>query len=216
MRSGAARRARKSARRASDFSDLKEVLKDGRVFVELATVQAHGTGQHWSREDEDLLVEVVTCPRGRELVCRLGAAAGQASSGLWRVPAVGTEVVVAIPDGEPDHHPTIVACLSSGAAPARAGADKTLLAAPDAIELDAPAIRAGGDAATHPTIMADLRQTAESTMLTALATALTEAAAGLTGAGQGGHAGAVTAGATAVTAFKNLLGNHNTTVLKVR
>src|SRR6185295_3752945 len=83
----------------------------------------------------DVLVEVETMPTRQDLTCRLEAGAGGPGAGLWRIPPVGTEVAVVIPEGRIDFMPTIVGIMTSGEAPSRVAADRTILVAPDRIEI---------------------------------------------------------------------------------
>lgn len=144
-RSVAPLRGRKGARRF-DPSDLRQLLRDERLWAQLGTVRkVAGAAQHWELVDGHILVDVETHPRRLELRCRLGTAAGGMGRGLWRVPAVGEEVAVLVPDGEIDFYPIIVAVLESGTAPDRVGDDRTLLVATDIVEITAPVVevRAG-------------------------------------------------------------------------
>ena len=182
-------RQRPGSRRGAP-SDLADLFKDGRVWVQRALVARPGSEPHWFKEDGDIFVHVETVPRGLDLTCRLGAAFGSMGFGGWRVPAVGTEVLVAIPDGETDWLCTIIGCEASGAAPARAGVDRTLLVAPDVIEVQAPkavlgpdgssatqgvvvqqdSVKLGGEAATQPIMQGDLLASALLTMAAAINT----------------------------------------------
>lgn len=234
MRLASPKRPRKGPKRL-DLTDLRQLLRDERVHAQLAVVTVpDDTTSHWRKDGGDILVEVVTVPRGIELTCRLGAGAGALGMGLWRVPAVGTEVAVLVPDGEPGFQPTIVACLSSGGAPARAGDDRTVLVALDAIEVQAPkvvmgpdpgsptegvvvepgSVKLGGTSAAEAIPKGTSRNGIEQTMLAALATALTAIGGALTSLGQAGAGGTAGAGATAVTTFASALPGTLSTVSK--
>lgn len=205
-----------------DLSNLRALLKDRRLWAQLGVVTAHDSGPHWEKKDGQILVQVQTAPRGLELTCRLGAAFGSLGAGGWRVPAPGTEVAVLVPEGEVDFIPMIVACLDSGAAPERASDTQTLLVAPDAIEVDAPAIRLGGEHADQSEIRGDEYRGAEDTLLTtgtpsllAAFTALAAVAVGPLSALQPGFSQAV----TALTTFQTNAAAANgfkSTVVKVR
>jgi len=102
------RRGRKGAR-MPDLSDLRAVLKDARCWCVLARVDTHegqtvhytiGVGKDGRKE---VLVDVVTTPGDIELRARLAG-----DGGVWRIPAMGTEVYVDIPAGQIDFAPAIV------------------------------------------------------------------------------------------------------------
>ena len=125
-----------------DLGELREVLHDGRVWTALGVVYAPNGQSHYSIEDNDVLVEVQLVQSGErgggELVtCRLGAVggalAGGACSGLWKVPAPGTEVAVLVPMGELEADPIIVGVLSSGGVPSELDADTLVLVGPKKI-----------------------------------------------------------------------------------
>lgn len=151
MRIVSPKRGAKAAKRL-DTTDLRGLLKDRRLWAQLAVVAVpEGASKQWELIEGDLLVDVETVPQGLELRCRLGAAAGAIGMGLWRVPAVGTEVAVLVPDGDLGFSPLIVACLSSGGAPDRASDTRTVLVATDVIEITAPKVVIGPE----PALMLD-------------------------------------------------------------
>lgn len=131
--------------------DLRELLKDGRLWVVRGTVFVPpGATTHW-RLDRDkagkreVLVEVETAPHKHDLTCKLATSGG---GGLWHVPAVGTQVLVEVPDGEVDDEPVIVGVLEEP--PARASTDRTILVDPARVEVAAPDVRLGDGDASHP------------------------------------------------------------------
>jgi len=209
-------RRRNDGAMQADMSDLRALLADNRTHTAIGVVHAPELGApHWRRSDRgDILVEVLIMPLGNQASARLSSAAGQVSAGLWRVPKVGTEVGILIPHGELDAGPVIVNTLSSGGAPARVSDSMTLLSAPDALELDAPAIRLGGEGANQKAMRGDDRVTDEGQMLQSLAAALTEIAAGLTAMGQ--SSAATTQAVTDVGLFRAKLQSHLSAVVKLR
>lgn len=153
MRVVSPKRRRKGSKRL-DTTDLRSLLEDKRLWVQLAIVAVpDGASSHFVIEAGQVLVDVETVPRGLDLRCRLGVGAGGVGQGLWRVPAPGTEVAVLVPDGQIEFSPMIVACLDSGAAPDRASDTRTILVATDAIEITAPSVIIGpGPDGTQPLI----------------------------------------------------------------
>lgn len=140
------KRARKGAKRV-DMAELREALRDRRVWTLFGTVtEPEGPGSHYRLVQEggktvDVLVEVETAPTVQDLTCRLSAWAGGPGAGLWRVPAPGSEVVVAMPEGRLDMMPTIIGVLSSGdAGSERISDQRTVIVASDRIEITAPAV----------------------------------------------------------------------------
>jgi hypothetical protein len=98
-----------------DLSDIKEALRDQRVWAALAVVTEPDDGSpHWTivGGNADVLVEVVTTD-GVPLSCRLAA-------GMWLVPDPGDEVAVLVPDGEVDWMP-VITCILSHALPTDQG-----------------------------------------------------------------------------------------------
>lgn len=117
------------------------MVEDGRVWIELAVVhKPPDVAAHWRKHTSQgggsiILVEVQGVTSGQDLSARLSSAAGSVGQGLWRVPAVGDEVIVAMPAGDTAFMPTIIAVHASGAVPERASDDKTVLVATDEIQL---------------------------------------------------------------------------------
>lgn len=125
MRAGATSKGAHGSRKLP-LDAIKESLADGRVWVKLGIVaQLEGETSHYELDGEDLLVDVELMPDRVPLLCRLGVAGGGAGRGIWWVPQVGTEVLVAVIDGDLEADGVIVACLSTGAVPA--GLDATTL-----------------------------------------------------------------------------------------
>jgi uncharacterized protein involved in type VI secretion and phage assembly len=124
-----------------DLSPFKAALgKGAKVYCGLAVVvKRDGDSAHWEKHtedngDTDILVEVDLMPTGEPLTVRLGAAAAGNGWGLWSVPPVGAEVIVAFPDGEMDGmDPVIIRVLSSGKVPDALDGDTLVLIAPKKI-----------------------------------------------------------------------------------
>jgi hypothetical protein len=105
-------------RRASkklDLTDMRKAFSDQRLWCSIGLVAAPEDGvSHFEVTDTDVLVEVVLQPSLIPLTCRLSAA-------LWRVPDLGEEVMVTVPEGMIEFMPTITDVLSSGRVPTGQG-----------------------------------------------------------------------------------------------
>ena len=91
---------------------------------------AEDGGTHFDLDDEDLTVEVELMPSQTRLTVRVGTVAGGGGGGIWKVPPVGAEVLVAIPDGDLDFQPTICSWYASGQLPADIGESNLVVACP--------------------------------------------------------------------------------------
>lgn len=116
-------RGRRAVKRL-DLGALREALKDQRVWCAVGQViqpddEAGATYYELVPGDAgsiaDILVEVVLLPHQLEVTCRLSGAGG--ARGIVTIPDVGDEVLVAIPEGELDWMPVIVARMSSSGIP---------------------------------------------------------------------------------------------------
>lgn len=127
-----------------DLSSMKSALgKGAKVYCGLAlVVKRAGESAHWEKHTEDdggtdILVEVDMMPTGEPLTCRLGAAAAGNGWGVWSIPPVGAEVIVAFPDGEMDGmDPVIMRVLSSGAVPTALDATTLVIAGAKKIHIE--------------------------------------------------------------------------------
>jgi hypothetical protein len=98
-----------------DFTDMRKAFSDQRLWCSIGLVTAPEDGvSHFEVTDSDVLVEVVLQPSLIQLTCRLSAA-------LWRVPDLGEEVMVTVPEGMIEFMPTITDVLSSGRVPTGQG-----------------------------------------------------------------------------------------------
>lgn len=114
-----------------DLTDLRKALADHRVMPAIGVVyQPQGEPSHYDLEPDqsgngtDVLVYVMKMPNEEPLLCYL------AGGGIWRIPPVGTAVVLLIPDGDLDAGATIVGMLSSGAPPAALDGDTAVCEVP--------------------------------------------------------------------------------------
>lgn len=92
---------------------------------------------HWRREGNEIIVGVVTVPDGIELEAVL-----MSNGDIWRVPEERAEVLVVVPNKDLGFRPFVVAVTK---APARASDTRTVIVAPDRIELIAPTIVLSSD-----------------------------------------------------------------------
>ena len=116
-------RGRRATKRL-DVTDLRAVLRDRRTWNALGVVAEFDDGDsHFElvTDDDgaliDILVEVELVPDQVRVMARMSGFAGGAGAGIWSIPAIGDEVIVAIPAGQIDFQPAIVGVLSSGGIP---------------------------------------------------------------------------------------------------
>lgn len=126
-------------------------MNDSRVWNAVGLVIKSGQS-HFEKTASDVHVHVQFQPSQQQIFCRLGCFAGGTGMGLWRIPAVGAEVMVALPMGRMDFMPTIIAQLSGGVVPEDVSDDKTVLVAPDEIDLIAPIVKIGSATGTEPLV----------------------------------------------------------------
>lgn len=124
------RMRRPKATRRLHAGDLRALVRDHRAWCRLALVTKPDSGSHYELVEEDgklaeILVEVETVPDMVGLTCKLGSCASGAGKGIWTIPSVGDEVLVAVPDGDIAFAPTIVAILGSGDIPNPTGQGPT-------------------------------------------------------------------------------------------
>lgn len=124
-----------------DLTDLRELLKDRRVWAAVGrVVQPDDGSDYWQivvhKGDEvDIEIEVVIQPSKVPVTARLRG------GGWWEVPAVDDEVALLIPDGQLDFMPIVIGSLSSNRVPSGDQAP-----APTNIVITAPA---GGKVYVH-------------------------------------------------------------------
>jgi hypothetical protein len=103
---------------------MRDLLRDRRVWVGIGTVmKRQDEDSHWRfAEDEngnkvDVLVECDLHPGPIPVECRLASVGGGPGHGLWKVPPVGTQVVIVVQRGELEADCSIVGTLASNQAP---------------------------------------------------------------------------------------------------
>lgn len=148
------------------LAEMRELLKDGRVHVDLGVVFTPDGGTHYYKETANgrskVMIEVETSS-GLDLTCRL------ATRPVWYIPTPGTVVIVAIPMGELEHCPSIVGVLDSGAADDEIGTDKTLVSSEVTYVVKAPTIK-HGENADQAVVRGNEQKTALNSFLDALET----------------------------------------------
>ncbi|MCP3669516.1 MAG: hypothetical protein GY814_03595 [Gammaproteobacteria bacterium] len=107
------KRTHKAVKRP-DLSGLKEAMKDGRAWCRLGIVLADdGEKPHFETVGGEVLVDVELQPSEEEITCVVSSPVGGSGVGVYAVPPVGSEVIVAIPDGEIVFQPTIVGVMAA-------------------------------------------------------------------------------------------------------
>lgn len=163
-------RGGKSAKKV-DLTQLREALRDGRVWCQLGQVFSPDGGAHWyvdtdNEGNRSVMVEVTTMPEGMDLTCRL------ATKPLWYIPAAGSIVVVAIPSGETDHMPSIIGILDAGDADTDISADRCLLASDVDVVVKSGAVLLGGTDASQQLVKGNAYRAAEGSLNSAWSTFL--------------------------------------------
>jgi hypothetical protein len=95
---------------------LAAVVGEGRAQISMGIVTLEsGETVHYERDGDSIEVDVTLVPGGEKVLCRLpaGASSAGAERGVFSIPTEGTEVVVAIPHGELDADPVIIAVFPS-------------------------------------------------------------------------------------------------------
>lgn len=111
-------RKRSGGSKPIDLAVIRRALEDRRTWIAQGlVVRDESLGSHFEIDDGDVLVEVQLADTGIPVTCRLASTFAGAGVGLFMVPDEGTEVLVAIPKGEIDGEPAIVAMLSTGELP---------------------------------------------------------------------------------------------------
>lgn len=140
----------------------RALVTDSRMWCAHGVVNEPEGQSHYLFDDDlgDVLVEVQLMPGGEQLLCRLGSFAGGADRGVWAIPPVGTEVLVAIPYGDFEAEPTIVSTLSTGPKPSELTDDTLLLVKREKVRImstdgdvvldPSGKVYAGGDSGTQP------------------------------------------------------------------
>ena len=136
-------RAERGSRKL-DTSAMREALRDRRFWVGLGIVYAPNGEQHWETDDDiGVLVNVELMPDREPLQCRLGALGGGDNYGVWRVPPVGSEVAVLIPNGAFGANDALLVGVVSHAPPTELDADTLVVKAPKVVIIADGAVEVG-------------------------------------------------------------------------
>ena len=135
------RMRRRGTGKRIDVSAIREVLQDGRSWLEIGVVVDDGGG-HYEVADGGVYVDVELLPDETEVRARLMSIAGGPGDGVWRVPDVGTIVVVGVPGGELEDGGIILGTLSSGDVPDGVTTGQTVIVAPSVLVYDSAASEA--------------------------------------------------------------------------
>lgn len=133
MTIGTPRRGR-TASQVFDPSDWRKLFADDRAWVVAARVDTHeGEATHFVVDVDavgvrTVFVDVVTVPGDVELRCKIGTLP-------VIIPAVGTEVLVSIPDGRIDFIPAIVGYVTPLGATSGVDATHGVLVVPNGMKL---------------------------------------------------------------------------------
>ncbi len=103
---------------------------DLRQHFEIGVVTAEQGDSHFTIEDGDIWVDVSLVPTGQPVTCRMSSIAGGPGRGVWMVPANGSEVCVAFPNGTIEGGGIIIANLSTANLPEGVAEDQIVIVAP--------------------------------------------------------------------------------------
>ncbi len=137
---------------------IGEATDDLKQHIEIGVVTADVGESHFEIRDNDIWVEVRLKPTDQPVTCRMSSIAGGPGRGVWMVPPVGAEVVVAFPNGKIDAGGIIIANLSSANLPEGVAEDTIVIVAPNVLVYDT----VSGNAKELPT-MAEFKAHTHST-----------------------------------------------------
>lgn len=164
------RRRGKKATKRPDLSMVREALRDQREWIFKAEVIEGDNGSHYEIINDEIIVDLITLPMEMEISAVVGFPIGGSGSGVFSIPPLGSEVLVAIPDGDLDFQPTIIAVQSGTGAPSGLSESTIVIVAPEGgqvlvhdgdsgetepvvLKSEYDALKAHIDAHIHPTSM---------------------------------------------------------------
>ncbi len=151
-------RMNKFGARGMNMQAVAEATDDLKQHIEIGIIKGDIGESHFAVEDGDVWVEVRLVPTEQPVTCRMSTVAGAPGMGVWMVPAEGTEVVVAFPNGKIDAGGIVIAVLSSANVPSGVAENQIVIAAPSVLVYDTTL----GNAKELPT-MAEFRAHTHST-----------------------------------------------------
>ncbi len=120
--------------RKLDMSGARQALKDRRYWVGIGIVYEPSGETHYEIDDDvGVLVNVKLMPEEEPLLARLGGFGEGGTNGVWRIPPVGSEVVIAVPGGDIGGDTVLLAVLASGDTPDELDADTVVIKGPSTV-----------------------------------------------------------------------------------
>lgn len=130
--------------RRLDMSGMRQAMYDRRYWIGVGLVYQPNGEEHWEIDDDiGVLVNVTLMPDGEPLLCRLMGHGEGGTNGVWRIPPVGSEVIVGIPAGDIQGDTVLLGVLSSGGVPAELDADTLVVRAPKVVIIADGAVEVG-------------------------------------------------------------------------
>lgn len=134
IRRNRTRKQRPHGRRV-DTSAMREILFDTRSWLHVGIVVKDGD-THFEQDGKDVIVFVELMPSEMLIACRLANFGGGAGQGIYRVPAVGSEVAVGIPGGDPECGGIVLGTLSTAQVPDGVAESRIVVVAPEVLVYD--------------------------------------------------------------------------------
>lgn len=120
--------------RRLDMSGMRQAMRDRRYWIGVGLVYRPNGEEHWELDaDIGVLVNVELMPDREPLLCRLSGLGEGGTHGVWRIPPVGSEVVIGIPGGDLENDPILLGVLASGGVPSELDADTLVVRAPKVV-----------------------------------------------------------------------------------
>lgn len=134
-----ARRPKRGSKRI-DVGTMKEVLQDKRAWIRVGFVVSEAT-----LDGHDIIVAVEVEPSGEVYEVQVGATMADANgNGIFAIPEEGTEVLIAVTEGEPDSMAVLIRSLGNSQVPERVAAGRILVKCPE-VEIQADSVKMSSD-----------------------------------------------------------------------